>query len=228
MVAIALMGLLTGCMKFTTDLTIDADLNVSGEIVFGIETQALETMGATPEDVVGEAPEDLPEGATYEPLDDGTYSGFVFGLEGVSASEFTSGEGVSEAAPGLSISEQDGVITFAMDSPLAELEEESAGSEMPFDATSMVDEAWVQITFPGPVTEAEGAEISGNTARWDLTEYSAAELTATAESGDAGGLWLTLALIIVVVLLAVAVVAVIIRRRGAARRQGTSGPTSTP
>ncbi|PFG20973.1 LppM family (lipo)protein [Serinibacter salmoneus] len=218
-IAVALLAtatLLTGCMRATYDLEVDGDLNVSGEMLVAIQASALERFGSSDQDIWQNTPEVIPPGATVEVYDEDGYAGFTVRLQDVPAAEFLDGGDLATDGETFFVLErEDDVISFDMEQPITH-ELESDASLPGLDSTSMIDEAWVEITFPGPVIEAEGAEIDGNTARWDLAEHLG-PLAATAEV-DAGFPW-PMMLGVMGGLTGVGTAALLLARRGGTRAQ---------
>ena len=84
---LAVMALLSSCVKYNTDISVTADLEISGQVDFLIQESALESMGSTPEDFTSEAFDttDMPEGFTSEVLNEDGYVGVRLIMDSVSA-----------------------------------------------------------------------------------------------------------------------------------------------
>ena len=54
--------LLSSCVRYTTDLTVDADLLIDGSLTLTVERSSIEQMGGDPADLDSEIPTDLPDG----------------------------------------------------------------------------------------------------------------------------------------------------------------------
>ncbi|WP_199224477.1 LppM family (lipo)protein [Serinibacter arcticus] len=211
--------LLSGCVKYNTDITVSEDLTLDGSMEFAIERSALEGLGEDPTEAMT-IPSDLPEGVTAEVIDDDTYVGYVMSFEDITAETFSeaASDGGDAATPPFAFSkDDDGNIVFDMESLTSAM---GSGGEMPtdmpsMDPSAMITEATMAVTFPGEILEAEGAEISGTTATWDLKTYDGALHAVASTEGGGGGIpvWLFVA-IGGVVLVGGAVVAVVLARRG--------------
>ena len=96
---VALVFLMTGCIKLNMNLGINSDNTVSGTIEFGVQKELLDLTGHNVEDLLGS---DTPfatnaPGVTVEPFDDGEFAGQQFIFEDLPIEEFNSG-GVAGAS----------------------------------------------------------------------------------------------------------------------------------
>ena len=198
----ALVFLMTGCIKLNVNLGINSDNTVSGTIEFGVQKELVDLTGQNVEDLLGsDAP--FPSnaaGVTVEPFDDGEFVGRQVILEDVPIEEFNSGGSVgasgatgasgptSGAGDSLQIARQGDtfVVTGVLDlsralsgvtGPLA-----GTGGAQFFDSADIK----IAITFPGEVLQAPGGEIDGNTVTY-LPEFDERlEINATGSAVDNG------------------------------------------
>ena len=90
---VALVFLMTGCIKLNMNLGINSDDTVSGTVEFGVQKELLDLTGQNVEDLLGSDapfPSNAP-GVTVEPFDDGEFAGQQFIFEDVPIEEFNSG-----------------------------------------------------------------------------------------------------------------------------------------
>ena len=96
---VALVFLMTGCIKLNMNLGINSDNTVSGTVEFGVQKELLDLTGQNVEDLLGSDapfPSNAP-GVTVEPFDDGEFAGQQFIFEDVPIEEFNSGGFVGPA-----------------------------------------------------------------------------------------------------------------------------------
>lgn len=204
MAFVALVFLMTGCIKLNMNLGINPDNTVSGTIEIGVQKELVDLTGQNVEDLLGtDAP--LPgnaPGVTVEPFDDGEFVGRQVILEDVPIEEFNSGgivgasgatgasgpTGGAGAGDSLQIARQGDtfVVTGVLDlsralsgvtGPLA-----GTGGAQVFESADIR----IAITFPGEVLQAPGGEIDGNTVTY-LPEFDERlEINATGSAVDNG------------------------------------------
>ena len=90
---VALVFLMTGCIKLNMNLGINSDNTVSGTVEFGVQKELLDLTGQNIEDLLGSDapfPSNAP-GVTMEPFDDGEFAGRRFIFEDVPIEQFNSG-----------------------------------------------------------------------------------------------------------------------------------------
>jgi hypothetical protein len=199
---VALVFLMTGCIKLNMNLGINSDNTVSGTVEIGVQKELIDLTGQNVEDLLGRdapLPSNAP-GVTVEPFDDGEFAGRQFILEDVPIEEFNSGGIVgasgatgasgptSGAGDSLQIVRQGDtfVVTGVLDlssalsgvtGPLA-----GTGGAQFFESADIR----IAITFPGEVLEAPGGEIDGNTVTY-LPEFDERlEINATGSALDNG------------------------------------------
>src|SRR5512132_2686680 len=199
---VALVFLMTGCIKLNVNLGINSDNTVSGTIEIGVQKELVDLTGQNVEDLLGtDAP--LPgnaPGVTVEPFDDGEFAGRQFILEDVPIEEVNSGgivrasgaTGASGPTAGagdsLQIARQGDtfVVTGVLD-----LSRALSGVTGPLAGTggaqfSESADIKIAITFPGEVLQAPGGEIDGNTVTY-LPEFDERlEINATGSAVDNG------------------------------------------
>ena len=200
---VALVFLMTGCIKLNMNLGINSDNTVSGTIEFGIQKELVDLTGQNVEDLLGSDapfPSSAP-GVTVEPFDDGEFAGRQVILEGVPIEEFNSGGTVGASgatgtsgptsgagADSLRIARQGDtfVVTGVLDlsralsgvtGPLA-----GTGGAQFFESANIR----IAITFPGEVLQAPGGEIDGNTVTYMPEFDERLEINATGSAVDNG------------------------------------------
>jgi hypothetical protein len=248
---VALVFLMTGCIKLNMNLGINSDNTVSGTVEFGVQKELLDLTGQNVEDLLGSDapfPSNAP-GVTVEPFDDGEFAGQQFIFEDVPIEEFNSGgivgasgaTGVSGATSGagagdtLQIARQGD--TFVV-TGLLDLSSGLSGVTGPLGGTGGTQffesaDIKIAITFPGEVLQAPGGEIDGNTVTYVPEFGERLEINATGSAVDNGEAadvvggsdsFLPLILIIAgVVLVLLIVVFLVVRSR---RHEGDGGTPS--
>jgi LppM domain len=195
---VALVFLMTGCIKLNMNLGINSDNTVSGTVEFGVQKELLDLTGQNVEDLLGT---DSPfasnaPGVTVEPFDDGEFAGQQFIFEDLSIEEFNSGgvagasasTGGTGAGDSLQIARQGD--TFVV-TGLLDLSSGLSGVTGPFGGTGGAQflesaDIKIAITFPGEVLEAPGGQIDGNTVTY-LPEFGERlEINATGSAVDNG------------------------------------------
>lgn len=243
---VALVFLMTGCIKLNMNLGINPDNTVSGTVEFGVQKELLDLTGQNVEDLLGSDapfPSNAP-GVTVEPFDDGEFVGQQFIFEDVPLEEFNSGgiAGASGATSGdgagdsLQIARQGDtfVVTGVLD-----LSSGLSGVTGPFGGTGGAQffesaDIKIAITFPGEVLQAPGGEIDDNTVTYVPEFGERLEINATGsavENGDAADVvggsdsFLPLILIIgaVVLVLLIVLLLVVRSRRNKAGTETPSG-----
>jgi hypothetical protein len=201
---VALVFLMTGCIKLNMNLGINSDNTVSGTVEIGVQKELVDLTGQNVEDLLGtDAP--LPgnaPGVTVEPFDDGEFVGRRVILEDVPIEEFNSGgivgasgatgasgpTGGAGAGDSLQIARQGDtfVVTGVLD-----LSRALSGVTGPLAGTGGAQfyesaDIKIAITFPGEVLQAPGGEIDGNTVTY-LPEFDERlEINATGSAVDNG------------------------------------------
>ena len=245
---VALVFLMTGCIKLNMNLGINSDDTVSGTIEFGVQKELLDLTGQNVEDLLGSDapfPSDAP-GVTVEPFDDGEFAGQQFIFEDLPIEEFNSGgfagasgpTNVAGAGDALQIARQGDtfVVTGVLD-----LSSGLSGITGPFGGTGGAQffesaDIKIAITFPGEVLQAAGGEIDGNTVTYVPEFGERLEINATGSAVDNGEAadvvggsdsFLPLLLIIgAVVLVLLIVLLLVVRSRR--NRVGAEAPAETP
>lgn len=201
---VALVFLMTGCIKLNMNLGINSDNTVSGTVEFGVQKELLDLTGQNVQDLLGSDapfPSNAP-GVTVEPFDDGEFAGQQFIFEDVPIEEFNSSgivgasgaTGVSGATSGagagdtLQIARQGDtfVVTGVLD-----LSSALSGATGPFGGTGGAQlfesaDIKIAITFPGEVLQAPGGEIDGNTVTYVPEFGERLEINATGSAVDNG------------------------------------------
>lgn len=247
---IALVFLMTGCIKLNMNLGINSDNTVSGTIEFGVQKELLDLTGQNVEDLLGSDapfPTNAP-GVTVEPFDDGEFAGQQFIFEDAPIEEFNSGgilgasgaTGASGETSGagagdtLQIARQGD--TFVV-TGLLDLSSGLSGVTGPLGGTGGAQffesaDIKIAITFPGEVLQAPGGEIDGNTVTYVPEFGERLEINATGSAVDNGEAadvvggsdsFLPLILIIAGVVLVLLIVVLVVRSR---RHEGDGGTPS--
>ena len=156
---VALVFLMTGCIKLNMNVGINSDNTVSGTVEFGVQKELLDLTGQNVEDLLGSEapfPSEAP-GVTIEPFDDGEFAGQQVIFEDMPIEEFNSGgiagaSGATGAATGeeLQIARQGDtfVVTGVLD-----LSSGLSGVTGPFGGTGGAQffesaDVKIAITFP--------------------------------------------------------------------------------
>jgi hypothetical protein len=200
---VALVFLMTGCIKLHMNLGINSDNTVSGTIEIGVQKELVDLTGQNVEELLGR---DAPlrgnaPGVTVEPFDDGEFVGRQFILEDVPIEEFNSGgivgasgatgasgpTGGTGAGDSLQIARRGDtfVVTGVLDLSrvLSGVTGPLAGTGAQFSESADIK---IAITFPGEVLQAPGGEIDGNTVTY-LPEFDERlEINATGSAVDNG------------------------------------------
>ncbi|HET9249272.1 MAG TPA: hypothetical protein VFP13_04935 [Actinomycetota bacterium] len=247
---LALVLLMTGCIKLNMNLGINSDDTVSGTVEFGVQKELLDLTGQSVEDLLGSdapIPSDVP-GVTVEPFDDGEFAGQQFIFEDVPLAEFNSGgfvggtgaSGVSgltgAAGDTLNIAREGDtfVVTGVLD-----LSTGLTGATGPFGGTGGAQffesaEIKIAITFPGEVLQAPGGQIDGNTVTYVPEFGERLEIDATGSAVDNGEAadvvggsdsFLPLILIIAGVVLVLLIIVVLVIRSRRHKGGGSGTPT---
>ena len=231
---LAVMALLSSCVKYNSDLSVNADLEISGTVDVLIEESALESMGSSAEEFTQEAFDsaDLPEGFSTEALAEDGYVGARLIMDNVTPEEYAEVNETDESDEPMFTKNDDGNIVLSMTNPMTVTttgtDDGAADPNNPFDGmdpTAMIDEMNLSVTFPGKIIEAEGATINGTTATWDLKTFTGDVYAEAEPSGGSGGLpgWLLPVIIgVAVLLVAAAVVFFLLRSRK--NKGGTQPP----
>lgn len=164
---------LSGCLRFTADLTVSQENTVTGAYVVAVPTGTGESLGMSDKEVAQElwADTDLGDGlsnATIDGYREGEWSGVVV--------RFTD-EPLSAFAPtsdrwGITRQGDTFVVSGVMSGSSLTEDEAQAGQTAP--------DVRVSLTFPGSVTSSNG-EVRGRTVTWVITEENA-PLSATADA----------------------------------------------
>ncbi|HKX33968.1 MAG TPA: hypothetical protein VJP03_01375, partial [Actinomycetota bacterium] len=194
---VALVFLMTGCIKLNMNVGINSDNTVSGTVEFGVQKELLDLTGQNVEDLLGSEapfPSEAP-GVTIEPFDDGEFAGQQVIFEDMPIEEFNSGgiagaSGATGAATGeeLQIARQGDtfVVTGVLD-----LSSGLSGVTGPFGSTGGAQffesaDVKIAITFPGEVLQASGGRIDGNTVTYVPEFGDRLEINATGSAVDNG------------------------------------------
>jgi hypothetical protein len=195
---VALVFLMTGCIKLNMNLGINSDDTVSGTVEFGVQKELLDLTGQNVEDLLGSDapfPSNAP-GVTVEPFDDGEFAGQQFIFEDLPIEEFNSG-GIAGASGATSVAGAGDTLQIAREGDtfvvtgLLDLSSGLSGVTGPFGGTGGAQffesaDIKIAITFPGEVLEAPGGEIDGNTVTYVPEFGERLEINATGSAVDNG------------------------------------------
>ena len=158
------LAVLTGCFRFTSDLEVTADNTVSGEYVVAVENGTGETLGTTDRELAQELWADTKFGDALHTERISDYS--ADGYTGISI-VFTD-EPLAAFAP---TPEHWGIVREGDEFVVTgQVSGGAAGTPEPgTDPDESAPDIHVTLTFPGPVTEANG-DINGRTVTWEVTD----------------------------------------------------------
>lgn len=206
--ALALALLLSGCIKFDTDIELKSDNTLDGSVIVGISDEFADLPGFDTSDLLPEAPESPSAGSIdVEPYAADGFIGTRLVFTGVPIEEFSAGT----SDPDTLTIVRDGDVfrvsgSFDTSSGLgAEAGAETPGetlseeefpedfpSEFPgledFDPSALIGaELRIKVTFPGEVISANGT-IEGNTVTWtpNLGEAEPLEAVGQASADSLG------------------------------------------
>lgn len=196
--AVMVLLALSGCMKLDMDVAFNKDDTVEGTVVMAASKEALETMGASFDDLVGD--EDPFDGdATSEPYEDDTFVGRTYTLKAVPLEDF--------GDETMSVTHEDGKFTVDGSLPL--------DMEAGMDAEQLSGaEITITFRFPGPVESSNG-RIDGNAVTWEGEPGTTLEMQAVAKDSGSSFPVLLVVLLVVGLLVVVGVVlaVVLVKRR---------------
>jgi len=212
-------------VRANVDFDIQPNLTVNGSARVLFNKADMERLGADPNEQVDKAIREGDEDdcTEYKKVNDGNYIGTEVVFHNCAADKTVTGDGSK-----LNIEKNGNAIVFDMDNPLAVLQEQSSAGIGFFgsDPKSQIEEAKFSVSFPGKVTSAEGAQVSGKKATWDLKTYSGKKLHA---EGKASGFpWWILFVIVGFVVLAGLVLLVVLMMSASRRKQRAAGAYVQP
>jgi hypothetical protein len=195
---LALVFLMTGCIKLNMNLGINSDDTVSGTVEFGVQKELLDLTGQNVEDLLGSDapfPSNAP-GVTVEPFDDGEFAGQQFIFEDLPIEEFNSG-GIAEASGATSVTGAGDTLQIARQGDtfvvtgVLDLSTGLSGVTGPFGGTGGAQffesaDIKIAITFPGEVLQAPDGQIDGNTVTYVPEFGERLEINATGSAVDNG------------------------------------------
>jgi hypothetical protein len=164
---------LTGCVRLDLRTTLTDHDTADGTLVIAVADDAAGMFGGEPADVWAEYKDtvvgDIPSTVTEEPYAEDGYTGsrYVFDDEPV--------ETLATISDGdLRVTREDGEYVV---SGVLDLSRRVEGIEKVPEGTLGSVDASIELTFPGPVTEANG-EIDGSTVTWHPDAEQATRLSA--------------------------------------------------
>lgn len=223
MLAVLTAVLLTGCVRFQADLTLQPDDTVDGSVVVAVvlgdgedaRQQATEAVAAIESQLLAGVSGAV--GATRSEYAEDGYYGTRFTFDDTPLAAFDSGgeDGSFRLAREGDAFVFEGLLDFTPDDGQTEADPDADTSNVT-----------VRITFPGEVTQHNG-QLDGRTVSWSAAPESRVEMSATGSAFSSGPPPWVPVLVSVLAVLAVTAVATaaIIRIR---RRPAPPTPTSAP
>lgn len=209
---------LSGCIKSDIAFTLHEDDTVSGEIVFAVQEGIGEMMelGSDQEaldELFGENPFEGTEGNfSAEPYSQDGWVGQVYTFSDLPIAQ--AGEATGSGVTITRVDDTFVVETFS--APADDSEEIPEGAESTFT-----------VTFPGEVTDHNGA-LDGTTVSWDmLTQAEPLYAEGSATSGGSFPLWIVAVILGVLLVAAVIAVVLVVVLRGRGGGSETA-PGATP
>ena len=240
---------LSACVKLNSDMKISKDLMISGSILFQVDSTAFQgQLGGSPDiqDEIQELQSKLPPEVTVKEVSDDVYKGYELTFTKMKPEDFTAFcEEHFSGVMGrdLVIEKTDnGTIKFSMTNPLTADLGGAFGSGNPFSnpylgtggsasAKGVVDESIIKFTFPGKVISADGADVQGKTAVWNLKTFDGDTLTAEAKASGFPWLVLIIVAVVLVILLIIGGVILLVvmsKKKKAAQSQQPGFPGGFP
>ena len=213
---VAMVLLLSGCLKLDMDLTVSEDDTLSGTLIFAFDKALMQAAGQSPEDVLSGTeplPADL-EGVTQKDYQDDKYQGVQYTFEGLPLEKWnTEGTDIKIERQG-----EEFKVSGSMD--FSGATESTGDPTMDQQMSSAFESAEIRIklTFPGEVKDGNG-EISGNSITWEPKFGETTELMATASAVPGGGnmtLFIIIGAVVLILIIVIVVVAASRKGKGAA------------
>jgi hypothetical protein len=180
LLGLAVLLVLSGCLKLDADLAVAADDTVSGRYVVAyLKDPARPASGLAP-------PRELlvsRGSAESRRYDDGTYAGIEYQLRGVSffdLAAFAAAQQQGRPTGTLRLARDDddvtltGVFDFRETPPVNQTPQQREAAERTFSVL-------VRLTFPGEVYAANG-RVEGRSVTWDVRPFELTTLTARANA----------------------------------------------
>jgi hypothetical protein len=211
---LVVLALLTnGCVKADVSLTVRSDDQVDGSIVMAIDRTYVPPGGQAPNALLDQVTQRVfhgtATGSRQEPYSDSQYVGRRVTIEGMSLLDFN--RGTSDG--GLKIVHQGSQFRLSGTVDTVDLAAGAgASSAESADRIAQTFAVVIQVTFPGPVTQSNGA-VSGDTVTWRPRFGQRLALSAVADDSPGPPGWLLPGTLLVVVVALSGVVAWRVRRR---------------
>lgn len=170
--AIAIAALLTGCVRLHYTMDVTADDTASATVVMALDDSVATSLGyEDPADAWADFDvfDDLPAGATSEPYSAPGYTGVMVTVPPTPVTQFTDGSG------GMALT-RDGENFVARGEITAE-----DLAEFGAEGASAPDIIYT-VTFPGAVSEHNGALLDSNTVQWVLSDGQPFTMEAVASA----------------------------------------------
>lgn len=204
--AIGLVTLLTGCIKFTTDLTVNTNDTVSGTMVVGI-SKTLTDLGADPASM---GTSDLfanDSSVTAKPYEDSDFVGTQYDFRDMPLTKF-SGDGSADNSSLSIVRDGNNLVTSGT---LDFSSGDSAGLDPAMMQALMSSmDVRVSITYPGKILDTNG-KVDGQTITWTPVAGQPTVISATVESPLGTPVpWMLIGIIVGVVVVAAVIVLVLV------------------
>lgn len=201
---------LSGCVRYTVDLTLETDNTASGTVVTAIQSGIGEQLGAESDQA---ALNDLFAGSPFD-VDSGTFTASDYAEDGYIGKQYAfDGLGIDQFGAFADLFSIERVGDEFIVSSESAPTPDSGVDQMPPGA-----EASLSITFPGEVVDHNGT-LEDKTVTWNLfTQNEPISATAGATSDGRFPVWLVIAAaVILAVLIGVAIVVVVVlgKQKGA-------------
>jgi len=182
-ILLAMIFLLSGCMKMHINIIWNEDNTGLVEMTMGIDSSMLSMMGASEDDIRSELSGSMSEeGFTISDYSDDKYVGIIATMQ---IDDVTKGVGDSAGDLSFRFSEDGGVKTYTVSGRIDNSDMMGDASGMEEMGMSMDDidmDIKFTITMPGKIVSHNATEQKGNTLIWDITSGSAS-IQATSEAG---------------------------------------------
>ncbi|RPF22801.1 LppM family (lipo)protein [Myceligenerans xiligouense] len=174
-ILLAVVLALTGCVRMEADLTLSADDTLSGQIIVGYSDSVMEELDTTPDEMLeafADGETNLSKSFPTEPYAKDGYTGYRHLVEDASL------EDLAEIAQ-VEIERQGD--EFVLTGELSHQGLEDLGTDP--ESAEMFGDLYYRmaITFPGPVSETNGA-VEGTTVTWESTGGEVATMDAVASA----------------------------------------------
>jgi hypothetical protein len=195
---VVLAVLTSGCVKADVSLTVHADDQIDGSIVMAIDRTYVPPGGQAPDALLDQVTRRVfhgtATGSLQEPYADSQYVGRRVTIQGMSLLDFN--RGTSDG--GLKIVHQGSQFRLSGTVDTVDLAAGAgASSAASADRIARTFDVVIQVTFPGPVTQSNGA-VSGDGVTWRPRFGQRLALSAVADDSSGPPGWLLPAVLLAV------------------------------